>query len=188
MVILSGNHEQQPLRLKSISIDKVKNLKQNPYDTREYLASKSENKLARKLYDEWGGYIGISPSVGYWNPVDFVCSNPSLNIKFYMELKDRNIQDIYDTLMIGRSKIFKIIAEELYPCYIINQFGDKYYVYEIESEEWLAEVANKSEKDYKNFLISKSIMYSLEEFINKIRGFVRMAVSQQQLNPLEIIP
>jgi hypothetical protein len=188
MVIMSGNHEQQPLRLKSISIDKVKNLKNNVYDTREYLASKSENKLARRLYDEWSGFIGISPSVGYWNPVDFVCSNPSLNIKFYMELKERNIQDIYDTLLIGRSKIFRIISEELYPCYIINQFQDRYYVYEIQGDEWLAEVANKSEKDYKNFLISKSIMYSLEEFINKIRGFVRMAVSQQQLNPQQIIP
>ena len=66
MVIMSGNHEQQPLRLKSISIDKVKNLKNNPYDTCEYLASKSENKLARRLYDEWGGFIGISLPLLYY--------------------------------------------------------------------------------------------------------------------------
>lgn len=188
MVIMSNNHETQPLKLKSISVNKVKNFENNIFNTREYLASKSENKLARKLYDEWNGYIGIVPSTGYWCPVDFVCSNPELGIKFYMELKERNIQDIYDTLMIGRSKIIKIIAEELYPCYIINQFQDKYYVYEITDDSFLTEIANKSEKDYKNFLISKSIMYNLDEFINKIRGYVRMAVLQKNLNPQEIIP
>ena len=186
MPIISNNHNTLPLELKTMEVSKVKNRDKNIFWEREFLASQTENNLSRKLYDEWSGFIGIRPTKDFWSPVDLICYNDELNIKFFVELKNRNVEHVYDTLMIGKSKIFKIVAEELYPTYIVNQFREKYYVYEILDDNFLVE-ANKT-KDDRNFYIPKTICFSLEEFISRVRGVVRLGLQQQQLMPNVIIP
>tara|TARA_R110000782_G_scaffold170566_1_gene262310 strand:+ start:467 stop:1018 length:552 start_codon:yes stop_codon:yes gene_type:complete len=183
MPIRSDNYEKLSLELKSIDINKVKDLSNIMY-LREYNASKSENKLAKSIHEGLNGLLGIKPTDDFWSPVDLIIYHNKLNIKFYVELKDRHIEDKYETLMIGRSKVCLINHRELYPTYVVNQFKNKTYVYVIDSEDFLISY----KRDDKNMYIPKSICFSFEKFIELLQQRYLIAYNHHQLNSNTIIP
>ena len=188
MPITSCNVETLALKLKKIEVDKIKKLDENSLWKSEYFATKSENALSRKIYNDLSGLIGIEPTVSYWAFVDFICCNPDLDIKFYCELKNRGVPDVYEALMVGRGKIAGIVREELFPCYVVNQFSDITYIYVIEDKDFLKKAQRDWENDSDYFYIPKDVCMTYTEFINRVRGQVRLAILQGDIWAKEIIP
>lgn len=180
----NNNFEKLPLELKSISINKVKNMHHNILYKREYEAVKTENDLATAIHSDTLGLYGIKPTQNFYAPVDFILYNNKLNIKLYIELKDRLIPDIYDTLIINKNKVCTIINEELYPTYVINTFSTGTYVYIIDNETFLTEY----ERDEKFIYVPKSICFTYQEFISKLSGIYFTAYNFNNLNQNTIIP
>jgi hypothetical protein len=184
MPIKDNNYNKLPLELKSIEVYKVKNLKENVMYEREYNATKTENCLASHIHHDIDGLYGIRPTHDYWSPIDFIMYNEKLKLELYIELKDRQIEDKYDTLMIGKSKICMIIDRELYPTYVVNNFKDNCYVYVIEDDDFLI----KHKRNDKNIYVPKSVCFSYTEFINQLLSRYFNAYSYHQLNSNVVIP
>lgn len=184
MPIVNNNFEKLPLQLKHISVHKIKNIADNTMFKREYEATRTENQLAADIHAHTNGLFGIKPTIEFWSPVDFIIYNFDLNLKFYVELKNRQIEDKYDTLIIGKSKICTIVNEELYPTFVVNTFRDSCYVYMIEDEDFLT----KFHRDDKNIYVPKSICFSYTEFIDILMTLGYTAFNHKQLNCTEIIP
>jgi hypothetical protein len=178
MPIRDNNYEKLPLELKTIEVFKIKNLKQNIMYEREYNATKTENKLATHIHHDIDGLYGIRPTLDFWSPIDFIMYNKKLNLELYIELKDRQIEDKYDTLMIGKSKVCMIIDRELYPTYVVNNFKDACYVYVIEDDDFLIQ----HKRNDKNIYVPKSICFRYDEFINKLLLRYFNAYNYHQLN------
>lgn len=188
MPIKSTNREIHPLILKKISIDKIKNTNKNIYNTREYLACKTENKIASEIYHDTSGHLRIEPMYGFYAPIDFILSNADLGIKIFIELKSRNGDDQYTSCMIGKTKVNTIIAEELFPTYVINTWGDKTYIYVIDDPSFFSRYKHTSFEGYKNLYIPKEDCFNYTEFINRLYTKVRMKQCIQSLNCQLIIP
>jgi hypothetical protein len=184
MPIKDYNYERLPLELKTIEVYKIQNLKENVMYEREYNATKTENSLATLIHTDTSGLYGIKPTLDFWNPIDFIMYNKKLNIELYIELKERHIEDKYDTLMIGKTKVCMIIDRELYPTFVVNNFKDSCYVYVIESDEFLT----KNKRNDKNIFIPKSVCFSYKEFIDKLLFRYFTAHNYYNLNCDAVIP
>jgi hypothetical protein len=186
MPLESTHREILPLILKKISVNKIKNLEKNIYHTREYLASKTENNIASKIYEDTYGYLKVEPLDGFYAPIDFILSNPDLGIKNYIELKSRNGEDKYESLMIGKTKVITIIVEELFPTYVINTWGDNFYIYAISDESFFRKY--KHTADDRNLYIPKTDCFNYSEFKNRMLGEISMRHRFSSLNCDTIIP
>jgi hypothetical protein len=184
MPIIDGQQERLPLQLKHMEVFKIKNMENNIMFKREYLATKTENTLARQIHTDTDGLYGIKPTEDYWSPVDFILYQGKLNIKIYVELKNRGIEDKYETLMIGKSKICMIIDKELYPTYIINTFENATYVYVVEDEDFLI----KYKRNDTNIFVPKSVCFTYEQFINKLMDTYYFKYNYNNINPETITP
>ena len=178
MPIRDNNYEKLPLELKTIEVFKIKNLKNNIMYEREYNATKTENRLASHIHHDTYGLYGIRPALDFWSPIDFIMYNEKLKLKLYIELKDRQIEDQYETLMIGKSKVCIIIDRELYPTYVVNNFKNATYVYVIENIDFLT----KYKRNDKNIYVPKSVCFSYTEFINQLLFRYFNAYNYHQLN------
>jgi hypothetical protein len=182
--------ECEALRLKSVLVSIIKNL-HIKHNKTTYEATIKENKFAKKLYEDFNGMVGIEPTPGTYATADYILTNKRLGFKCNAELKCRNIDDIYKSLVISKIKICNILGNELYPTYICMDFGSECYVYRIGGEEDIFTLKAYHERWDQNedyYFIPKDLCMNYNQFINSINAQLRYMALQYSLNQQDIIP
>ena len=181
--------EIEPLRQKTILVSVIKHI-QDKHNKAIYETAINENRFARRLYNDWNGVIGIEPTEGTYDTIDYIMSNKRLKYKFYAELKCRHIEDQFKSLVISRGKFRNILADDLYPTFICMDFGKECYVYQIRDDEDIFKL-NKYHEDWdvnnKFFFIPKKLCMNYNEFINCVNAQVRFLGAQVSLNQQDAI-
>jgi len=89
---------------------------------------KNENKFYLLLISYLGCEYEIIKSNDFYCNIDFIVINKQNLKTLYIEHKCRNINDIYDTLLIGTTKINSIQKNYTSKCILVWEFlNDKYY-------------------------------------------------------------
>jgi len=96
---------------------------------------KNEHKFYLLLISYLGCEYEIIKSNDFYCNIDFIVINKQNLKTLYIEHKCRNINDIYDTLLIGTTKINSIQKNYTSKCILVWEFlNDKFYFKKIEQD------------------------------------------------------
>ena len=95
----------------------------------------------------------IQKSKDKYCPIDFILINKSNLQTMYIEHKFRNVDDIYDTLMIGETKIKNII----------KQYNNVYLVWEFNNDVFYVRKVDKNFKKYTIENVRNSTVYMVSK-------------------------